>query len=139
MPKYSGTVRWKTSASRTPARPAYMEDRTNTPARYLATGTPITPAAIRWSRMALSARPGLPRSTPRAKSPPARRAARPRYQSFSDDWKGTAATTTSASSKVNPKSERGGTGRPLKPPVSEPALNSTCWPMKISARVAIPR
>lgn len=59
MPKYSGTVRWKTSASSTPARPAYMEESTKTPARYRATGTPITPAAMRWSRMALRARPGL--------------------------------------------------------------------------------
>lgn len=33
MPKYSGTVRWKTRASRTPARPAYMDDRTKTAAR----------------------------------------------------------------------------------------------------------
>lgn len=33
MPKYSGTVRWKTSARRTPASPAYMDDRTKTAAR----------------------------------------------------------------------------------------------------------
>ncbi len=112
-PKYSGTVCWKTRASSTPARPAYIEDRTKTAARWRATGTPITPAAIRWSRMAFIALPGRPRSTPRAKrAQPASRSS-PTYQSFSIAWNGTAATTVSLSSKVRPNSDSGGTARPL--------------------------
>lgn len=61
------------------------------------------------------ARPGRPRSTPRANSPQARSAIRAAYQSFSADWKGTAAITTSVSSKVNPNRDSGGTARPLNP------------------------
>lgn len=63
--------------------------------------------------MAFIARPGLAAQHPRANSALSRRAARPAYQSFSEEPNGTAATTTSVSSKVKPNSDSGGTARPL--------------------------
>ncbi len=87
------------------------------------------------------ARPGRPRSTPRANSPAPTSRTTPRNQSRSSAPNGTPAITrgSGVSVKANPNSSIGGTGRPLWPPVTGVALDITKWPMKISARVAMPR
>jgi hypothetical protein len=94
---------------------------------------PTAAAAGSLSRSSTSARPIRPATTLRANSAARTSVAPPTYQSFSYSPKGTSATTVTVSST------RSGVSRPLKPPVNGSATLSTCWPMRTSAMLAMPR
>ena len=119
-----------------------MDETRNALALYARTSTPITEAATSLSRNVCSARPGRERTRFEANQQAAMHSARPRYHSRSACPNGTPRTSRYGESlppKLKPNSEKAGTRRPLKPPVTQVQVLSTCSPMKTSPSEAMPR